>query len=233
MTDSQDSSQPVWTRRLLDEATIARMRELSSMDFRREFDAEFSDRIEYPVRDRVKLLIAGSRYEASLYKRHHGLTWSQCRYISTSDSVRGCHPGNVEFVRVGRWMENPLVRCPLFDRFFPQWRDSPIWEPPINNSHVEFAESVRINIHFDPSRVNEAFRGLNRILESPEFQQAMADSAASIAEVGRRYGKSFALSIEQWCAENGYTDLFCQEGEWWAFPPNGVMPVQVRRVMRA
>ncbi|MEM9274549.1 MAG: hypothetical protein AAGA80_16535 [Cyanobacteria bacterium P01_F01_bin.143] len=34
-----------------------------------------------------------------------------------------------------------------------------------------------------------------------------------------------------WCQENGYTDPFLRDGEWWAFPPNGVMPVKVKTVM--
>lgn len=31
--------------------------------------------------------------------------------------------------------------------------------------------------------------------------------------------------VAQWCEANGYTDPFLQERQWWAFPPNGVMPV--------
>ncbi|MDX2215508.1 MAG: hypothetical protein SFY66_19750 [Oculatellaceae cyanobacterium bins.114] len=37
--------------------------------------------------------------------------------------------------------------------------------------------------------------------------------------------------LKDWCSEHGYTDLFYQEGEWWAFPPKGVMPVQLSAVM--
>jgi len=29
------------------------------------------------------------------------------------------------------------------------------------------------------------------------------------------------------CEEIGYTEPFFQEGRWWAFPPNGVMPVAI------
>ncbi len=31
--------------------------------------------------------------------------------------------------------------------------------------------------------------------------------------------------VSEWCTTNGYTDPFLQEGCWWAFPPNGVMPL--------
>ncbi|MEL6139827.1 MAG: hypothetical protein AAFR42_20785 [Cyanobacteria bacterium J06628_6] len=34
-----------------------------------------------------------------------------------------------------------------------------------------------------------------------------------------------------WCHEQGYTDPFCQDGVWWAFPPGGVIPVRVKDVM--
>ena len=36
---------------------------------------------------------------------------------------------------------------------------------------------------------------------------------------------------EQWCQQNGYTDLFRRNGEWWAFPPNGVMPVRLKNAL--
>lgn len=34
-------------------------------------------------------------------------------------------------------------------------------------------------------------------------------------------------TAEDWCLENGYTDPFFQEGRWWAFPINGVIPVPI------
>lgn len=34
--------------------------------------------------------------------------------------------------------------------------------------------------------------------------------------------------IEDWCHENGWTDLFLRERrEYWAFPPNAVMPLPI------
>jgi hypothetical protein len=31
--------------------------------------------------------------------------------------------------------------------------------------------------------------------------------------------------IQDWCDENGYTDPFLKNSEWWGFPANAVMPV--------
>ncbi|MEM6255079.1 MAG: hypothetical protein AAF821_19355 [Cyanobacteria bacterium P01_D01_bin.156] len=36
---------------------------------------------------------------------------------------------------------------------------------------------------------------------------------------------------QDWCEQNGYSDPFRLNGEWWAFPPNGVMPVQIKTVI--
>ncbi|NJR65348.1 MAG: hypothetical protein HC772_08595 [Leptolyngbyaceae cyanobacterium CRU_2_3] len=34
--------------------------------------------------------------------------------------------------------------------------------------------------------------------------------------------------IENWCAENGWSEPFAQRrNEYWAFPPNGVMPLPI------
>lgn len=34
-----------------------------------------------------------------------------------------------------------------------------------------------------------------------------------------------------WCQRHGYTDPFRRNGEWWAFPPNGVMPIKIQEVL--
>jgi len=34
-----------------------------------------------------------------------------------------------------------------------------------------------------------------------------------------------------WCESHGYSDPFCRNGEWWAFPPSGVMPIQIQSVL--
>ncbi|UBF25146.1 hypothetical protein K9N68_26475 [Kovacikia minuta CCNUW1] len=43
--------------------------------------------------------------------------------------------------------------------------------------------------------------------------------------------------IEEWCQDNGWTDWFMECSRYWAFPPNGVMPVpiptQVLRTIKA
>lgn len=34
-----------------------------------------------------------------------------------------------------------------------------------------------------------------------------------------------------WCEEEGYSDPFYRNGECWAFPPNGVMPIRIKTVI--
>ena len=36
---------------------------------------------------------------------------------------------------------------------------------------------------------------------------------------------------QQWCQQNGYSDLFCRNGQWWVFPPNAVMPVRLKEAI--
>lgn len=36
---------------------------------------------------------------------------------------------------------------------------------------------------------------------------------------------------QRWCEQHGYSDRFYQHGSWWAFPPNGVMPVKIREII--
>lgn len=33
--------------------------------------------------------------------------------------------------------------------------------------------------------------------------------------------------IQEWCCENGWTDLFVERREYWAFPPHAVMPMPI------
>ena len=33
--------------------------------------------------------------------------------------------------------------------------------------------------------------------------------------------------IKEWCQENGWTDLFLERYDYWAFPPNAVMPLPI------
>ena len=37
---------------------------------------------------------------------------------------------------------------------------------------------------------------------------------------------------QKWCQQNGYTEPFCRNGEYWAFPPSGVIPVKIRDVIQ-
>ncbi|MEL6555701.1 MAG: hypothetical protein AAFQ63_19910 [Cyanobacteria bacterium J06621_11] len=38
-------------------------------------------------------------------------------------------------------------------------------------------------------------------------------------------------TCQAWCNAHGYSAPFCKDGEWWAFPPSGVMPIQIKTVM--
>ena len=40
-------------------------------------------------------------------------------------------------------------------------------------------------------------------------------------------------SVEKWCLKHGYTEPFCHEGQWWAFPPHGVNPLPLPLQKRA
>ncbi len=35
--------------------------------------------------------------------------------------------------------------------------------------------------------------------------------------------------IQEWCQDNGWTDLFIERRDYWAFPPGGVMPLPIPR----
>ena len=40
-----------------------------------------------------------------------------------------------------------------------------------------------------------------------------------------------AAVCQRWCEEQGYSDRFYQDGSWWAFPPNSVLPVKIHEVI--
>ena len=40
-----------------------------------------------------------------------------------------------------------------------------------------------------------------------------------------------AAVCRKWCQQNGYSDSFYQNGSWWAFPPQGVMPVKIHDIL--
>ena len=44
-------------------------------------------------------------------------------------------------------------------------------------------------------------------------------------------GSAIQGVCQAWCQEHGYSDPFCRNGEWWAFPPKSVMAVQIKTVM--
>ena len=36
---------------------------------------------------------------------------------------------------------------------------------------------------------------------------------------------------QKWCQQNGYPEPFYRNGELWAFPPDGVIPIKIKDVM--
>jgi hypothetical protein len=40
-----------------------------------------------------------------------------------------------------------------------------------------------------------------------------------------------AAVCQRWCEQQGYSDCFYQDGSWWAFPPNGSIPVRIHEVI--
>ena len=44
-------------------------------------------------------------------------------------------------------------------------------------------------------------------------------------------GEAIRGTCREWCCANNYSHPFCQDGEWWAFPSGGVMPVKIKTVM--
>lgn len=46
-------------------------------------------------------------------------------------------------------------------------------------------------------------------------------------------GSAIRSVCNDWCRAHGYHEPFCRNGEWWAFPPGGILPVQIKTVMGA
>ena len=36
---------------------------------------------------------------------------------------------------------------------------------------------------------------------------------------------------QSWCEGKGFSDPFYQDGSWWAFPPNGVIPLKIHDII--
>jgi len=47
------------------------------------------------------------------------------------------------------------------------------------------------------------------------------------ASLWKRIENIYHEGAREWCEKNGYTDPFFQDGNWWAFPPGGVIPVSI------
>ena len=62
----------------------------------------------------------------------------------------------------------------------------------------------------------------------PHAEATYADLGSAIRGVCQAWCDSASADLS---VRNGYSDPFCQDGIWWAFPPNGVMPVRIKTVM--
>ena len=40
-----------------------------------------------------------------------------------------------------------------------------------------------------------------------------------------------AAVCQKWCQQHGYCDSFYLDGSWWAYPPQGVIPVKIRDII--
>ena len=40
-----------------------------------------------------------------------------------------------------------------------------------------------------------------------------------------------AAVCQRWCEQHGYSDRFYQNGSWWAFPPNSVIPIRIHEIL--
>jgi len=44
--------------------------------------------------------------------------------------------------------------------------------------------------------------------------------------------RSAATAVcQSWCEQHGYSDCFYQDGSWWAFPPNSVIPIRIHEIL--
>ena len=58
-------------------------------------------------------------------------------------------------------------------------------------------------------------------------EQTVLSSKVTYADLG----SAIRGVCQAWCDQHGYSDPFCRDGIWWAFPPNGVMPIRIETVM--
>lgn len=63
----------------------------------------------------------------------------------------------------------------------------------------------------------------------PQIANEQADPYTEV--IYADLGSAIRGVCQTWCEQHGYSDPFCRDGVWWAFPPNGVMPVQIGTVM--
>ena len=58
---------------------------------------------------------------------------------------------------------------------------------------------------------------MNQKIDSTVIYPTLKDAAAAVCT--------------RWCEQEGYSDSFYQNGSWWAYPPNGVIPVRIHSIL--
>ena len=58
---------------------------------------------------------------------------------------------------------------------------------------------------------------MNNRIDSTVIYPTLKDAAAAVCQ--------------KWCEQQGYSDYFYQDGSWWAFSPNSVIPVKIHEVI--
>ncbi len=102
--------------------------------------------------------------------------------------------------------------------------DTRLWQ-----KFVGFHEIERTRDRLIPLQFRQEYEGTFRRRRSD--QDGSADYYRDCDRLPYRIGAGNIVNDPDdrtaWLIANGYTDPFRNEGQWWAFPPNGVMPVPI------
>lgn len=87
------------------------------------------------------------------------------------------------------------------------------------------------------SRLNAVFWAVNLrwLMYQRNWQQYLSgpEFGGEVPFFGEYTHELSTLSAADWCRENGYTEPFFQEGRWWGYPINGVIPIPIAYYGRA
>jgi len=53
-----------------------------------------------------------------------------------------------------------------------------------------------------------------------------------VRKIGKNEEGIYGSYVRQWCEKNGYSELQRTDGDWWAIPPGGFLPVPVGLIVR-